>query len=444
VSTALAALTNDPGTTRLRRSPRTSLTAGVVAAAMLAALAAPVVPAAPAAASSPAPVEVTASFDCSRTDGPVTIDAFTEAVVGVTYELVVTLTTPFASRCMFDTREGFSGGDGGGDASSATYTFVGEYTGVPLSLTYSSSSPVPDPVLTTIFRITGGAAETSYAITIGASVNGSASASPTSVASGGQSILTATAASGYVFSSWSCTGGGILSSMTANPAALANIQADATCTPSFVRDGDDNGDAGSGGGGSSASSTPVLTGGSAPSLPAGQGVWQQSGGTSTPLAANPSGVSQLRYTAPGLTVTLSGGPGTSATNGLVASPNGTIDCEVCTTLAPGGVIEAWMFSTPRLVAAHRIEDQPCQTFTIPVDAPLDGGGPVVSGAHTLQLALPTASGMQAVNIGVTVGGPVPASVPAGEGPTVPVGLLAFGLLAAAGAVVAVRRQVVAG
>jgi hypothetical protein len=213
-------------------------------------------------------------------------------------------------------------------------------------------------------------------------------------------------------------------------------------------DGDDNDDdndnAGSGGGGSSASSTPVLTGGSAPSLPAGQGVWQQSGGTSTPLALASPRARQLRYTAPGLTVTLTGGPGTSATNGLIASPNGTIDCEVCTTLANGEVIEAWMFSTPRLVAAHRIEDQPCQTFTIPVVAPLDGGGPVSAGAHTLQLALPTASGMQAVNFGVTVGGLVPSRVPAGEGPTVPLGAALLALLAAAGAVLAARRRVVTG
>jgi len=39
---------------------------------------------------------------------------------------------------------------------------------------------------------------------------------------------------------------------------------------------------------------------------------------------------------------------------------------------------------------------------------------------------------------------VPTSVPSGEGPTLPAGLLALGLLAAAGAVVAARRQVVAG
>jgi hypothetical protein len=82
------------------------------------------------------------------------------------------------------------------------------------------------------------------------------------------------------------------------------------------------------------------------------------------------------------------------------------------------------------VAARRIEDLPCQTFAIPVGAPLDGG-PVSAGAHTLQLVLPTGSGMQAVNVGVTVGGPVPASVPAGEGPAVPAGLLLFGLAAAA-------------
>jgi len=117
---------------------------------------------------------------------------------------------------------------------------------------------------------------------------------------------------------------------------------------------------------------------------------------------------------------------------------------VCIALAAGQVIEAWVFSEPRLVAAHLTQDLPCQRFSIPVVAPLDGGGPVSAGPHTLQLALPTASGMQAVNVGVTVGGPVPASVPAGEGPAVPAGLLAFGLLAAVGAVVAARRQVEAG
>jgi hypothetical protein len=62
----------------------------------------------------------------------------------------------------------------------------------------------------------------------------------------------------------------------------------------------------------------------------------------------------------------------------------------------------------------------------------------------VQLALPTASGMQAVNVGVTVGGPVPGSVPAGEGSTVPEGLVALGLLAAAGGLLAAQRKVVTG
>jgi hypothetical protein len=188
----------------------------------------------------------------------------------------------------------------------------------------------------------------------------------------------------------------------------------------------------------------VAPGGVLPSLSVGLGEWVQSDGSSVPLAVSSPGPNQVRYSAEGVQVTFTGGAGSDASRGLVANPNGEIVCEVCVALAAGQVIEAWMFSEPRLVAAWRIEDLPCQTFSIPVASPLDGGGPVSAGAHTLQLALPTASGMQAVNVGVTVGGPVPASVPAGEGPVVPGWLVAFGLLAAAGAVVAARRQVVAG
>jgi hypothetical protein len=191
-------------------------------------------------------------------------------------------------------------------------------------------------------------------------------------------------------------------------------------------------------------STPVLASGALPTVTSGSGVWQQADGTTVPLSAASPGANQVRYSADGVTVTFTGGAGTSVSNGLVANPAGEVACEVCLDLATGNVIEVWMFSTPRLVAAHRVTDGECQQFTIPVVAPLDGGGPVSAGAHTLQLTLPTASGMQAVNVGVTVGGPVPASVPAGEGPVVPVGLLALTLLAAAGAVLAARRQVVAG
>lgn len=187
----------------------------------------------------------------------------------------------------------------------------------------------------------------------------------------------------------------------------------------------------------------ILANGEIPRMVAGTAAWQQADGTAVPLAVSSPAANQVRYAVDGLQVTFTGADGTSVANGLVANPNGEIECEVCAVLAAGGVIEAWMFSTPRLVAAHRIEDLPCQRFSIPVVAPLDGGGPVTSGAHTLQLALPTASGMQAVNVGVTVGGPVPASVPAGEG-SVPSGVVLLGLIGAAGAVVAGRRLVTAG
>jgi hypothetical protein len=188
----------------------------------------------------------------------------------------------------------------------------------------------------------------------------------------------------------------------------------------------------------------VAPGGVLPSLSAGVGEWVQADGSSVPLAVSSPGVNQLRYVTDGVQVTFTGGPGSDVSRGLVANPAGEIVCEVCVDLAEGQVIEVWMFSTPRLVAAHLTEDLACQRFAVPVVAPLDGGGPVSAGAHTLQLALPTAQGMQAINVGVTVGGLAPARVPAGEGPVVPLGLLAVGLLASAGAVLAVRRQVVAG
>jgi hypothetical protein len=189
-------------------------------------------------------------------------------------------------------------------------------------------------------------------------------------------------------------------------------------------------------------STPsflVSVDGTTPSLPAGAAVWQRSDGTTVPLAVSSPAPGQVRYEADGVRLTLTGAAGTSTTRGLIANAAGEVECEICAVLASGGVIEAWMFSEPRLVAAWRIEELSCQTFTIPVGSPLDGGGAVVGGAHTLQLALPTASGMQAVNVGVTVGGPVPGSVPAGDAPTFPTGplVLMLGLLAVR--VLVVRR-----
>jgi hypothetical protein len=193
---------------------------------------------------------------------------------------------------------------------------------------------------------------------------------------------------------------------------------------------------------SASGSSFVPAGGALPQQPSGRGEWASADGSTALMAVSSPGRSQVRYVVDGVEVTFTGGIATDASRGVVADANGEIVCTLCAALVPGAVIEIWMFSTPRLVAAHRVTDDDCQRFLIPVIAPLDGGGPVSAGAHTLQLALPTASGMQAVNVGVTVGGPVPGSVPAGEGPAVPVRLVAFGLLAVAGAVVAVGRRVV--
>jgi hypothetical protein len=186
--------------------------------------------------------------------------------------------------------------------------------------------------------------------------------------------------------------------------------------------------------------TWVAIDGAAPQLAPGAGVWQRADGSLEPLVVTAAGTNQLRYAADGLTVTLTGGSGSGPSRGLVANANGEIVCEICALLVAGEVIEAWMFSDPRLVAAWRIENLPCQRFAIPVGAPMDGAGPVVAGTHTLQLALPTASGMQAVNVGVTVGGVVPTSVPAGEGRGVPGGPLAVAVGFALVAGMVARRR----
>jgi hypothetical protein len=190
--------------------------------------------------------------------------------------------------------------------------------------------------------------------------------------------------------------------------------------------------------------TPVLTGGAPPVVPTGSGLWQLADGTQVPLVVTSPAPGQIRYEADGVQLTLSGAPGTSSSDGLVASSTGEVECEICAALRAGSTLDMWMFSTPRLVGAHVVTEDDCQVFSIPLGAPLDGGGAMEAGSHTLQLALPTADGVQAINVGVTVGGQVPTSVPAGEGPAVPVGLVAFGLLAAAGAALAAKRLVVTG
>jgi len=189
--------------------------------------------------------------------------------------------------------------------------------------------------------------------------------------------------------------------------------------------------------------------GGLPQVAVGSGVLQSTNGSVQPLTVSSPGLNQVRYQTDGIQVTFTGAAGTDATRGLVANGAGEVVCEVCAALAAGQVIEAWMFSEPRLVAAWRIEDLPCQRFTISVVAPLDGRGPMSPGAHTLQLALPTAGGMQAVNVGVTVGPLAPTTVRAGEGPAGDVAvawsrmLLLVGLLAGAGISFRRRRQAAA-
>ena len=196
----------------------------------------------------------------------------------------------------------------------------------------------------------------------------------------------------------------------------------------------------------SVSSTPVRVAGALPSLPAGDAT-RNRGGTLTALTATSSAARSVTYRdgdTPSIRVT--GASGTSVEAGVVADTNGQLLCEVCADLPVGSVIEVWLFSEPRLIAAHRVTDDDCQTFTVPLATPLDGGGTVATGTHTLQVALSTAAGMEAFDVGITVGGPVPTTVPAGDGPAPtpwPLGLmlaavLACGLAAATRRTVAVR------
>ena len=168
--------------------------------------------------------------------------------------------------------------------------------------------------------------------------------------------------------------------------------------------------------GTSAPSTPVRVAGAFPSMPTGGATWNR-GDTLTSLTATSSAARSVTYgdTDSGVRVTVTGARGTSIATGVVADAGGELVCEVCAELAAGSVIEVWMFSEPRLVAAHRVDDLPCQRFVVPLGAPLDGGESIAAGAHTMQLAIPTTAGMEAVDIGITVGGPVPTTVPAGEG-----------------------------
>jgi hypothetical protein len=133
---------------------------------------------------------------------------------------------------------------------------------------------------------------------------------------------------------------------------------------------------------------------------------------------------------------------------VIVSPSGGLEVSIVSGLVPGAVVEVWVNSSPRLVAAARVPDDHAEGDTlriaVPLGAPLDGGAPIEGGAHTLQIRMFTDAGFEVLATGITVGGVVPTRVPAGEGPVRPAGLL-FVLLGAAGFIgLAVRRTVVSG
>ena len=149
--------------------------------------------------------------------------------------------------------------------------------------------------------------------------------------------------------------------------------------------------------------------------------------------------------AEGMRITLDGGLGATESAGLLVAPDGEIVCEVCAMLAADSIVEAWIYSTPRLAAAVRVEvdttSGECPVLRIPVGSPLDGGDGIAAGAHTLQLRMFTDEGFEVVATGITVGGPVPASIPAGEGPVrTSAALLVLGLLGAVAAIRGVQRR----
>jgi hypothetical protein len=71
-------------------------------------------------------------------------------------------------------------------------------------------------------------------------------------------------------------------------------------------------------------------------------------------------------------------------------------------------------------------------FTVPTGTPLDGGDRLGDGAHALQLRMEAMSGFEVLATGMTVGGPVPTSVPTGDGPMALGRPLLFVLLMLAG------------
>lgn len=147
-----------------------------------------------------------------------------------------------------------------------------------------------------------------------------------------------------------------------------------------------------------------------------------------------------------LRVSVATSAGVSPTAGVVVPVGGEVVCEICAQLVAGSVVEAWIYSAPRLSAAVQVEidaaEGTCPLLRIPTGAPLDGGGAIEPGVHTLQLRMETENGFEILSLPIRVGGPVPSGVPSGEGTGLPLGLLgAVAGFAALGAAIGLRRRV---
>ena len=195
-----------------------------------------------------------------------------------------------------------------------------------------------------------------------------------------------------------------------------------------------------------ATTEPVLgPDGAAPALTPGTGQVLRPGPdgpvVSTPTITTEDG--QLVITDGDLTLRLSSTLPLSATGSVIAANDGTLTCEICGGV-PGTTVEAWLFSSPRLVGAGVVDDEGCAELRISLAEPLDGGAAIAPGDHTLQVVIPaadTGTTPTAVNVGMTVTGPVPTSVPSGEGPAAPTGLLLIAAGIALTGATLLRREV---
>lgn len=175
--------------------------------------------------------------------------------------------------------------------------------------------------------------------------------------------------------------------------------------------------------------------GAVPAVTPGAAQFRDAGGNFTPAELTVIG-GTARIAAGGLTAGIAGDRGATSVSGPTASQRGSLAVDLDGPIPAGSVVEVWAASTPRLVAAARSDGSGSLQIVVPVDDPLDGAGPLPVGAHTLQLQVPMDGGLVVMNVGFTVVGPVPSSIPAGEGPTSDAPwllILGVGWLVAAGA-----------